>query len=111
MSKKLLKLLEECSIKKGGHNVLPTRPRPKTPPPGQGGKTSKYLEFSIIEKKPKTDKIAIESKMTGHRLGIIMWYAPWRQYAFFPNIDTIFNTECLNDIQIHMKTIMEERKK
>lgn len=110
MSKELTKLLTECSIRKGGHNILPTRPRPDTPPPGQGGGMSRYLEFGIIEEKPKTKIVGIWSKKSDDRLGLIKWYGPWRQYAFFPENNTIFNTECLNDIQIRIKTMMEERK-
>ena len=28
-------LLKEVGIRKGGHNEIPTRPKPKTPPPSQ----------------------------------------------------------------------------
>lgn len=110
MSEKLVKLLTECSIRKGGHNILPTRPRPKTPPPGQGGKESEYLEFSLIEQKPKTKIIGVWSKKSSDRLGLIKWYGPWRQYAFFPENNTLFNTGCLNDIQIYIKAMMDGRR-
>ena len=59
---------------------------------------SKYLEFNTLEQKPKTKVIEIVSKRGGERLGIIKWYPRWRQYAFFPEANTIFNIECLNDI-------------
>jgi len=74
---------------------------------------SEYLEFSLIEKKPKTKVIGVwrGSKNSGYRLGIIKWYPKWRQYAFFPEAETIFNVECLNDIQDHIKEIMGERRK
>ena len=65
----------------------------------------KYLEFSLIEKKPKTKVIGVWSKRSSDRLGIIKWYGPWRQYAFFPETGTIFNVECLNDIIIHIKEL------
>ena len=64
---------------------------------------SKYLNFSIIEEKPKTKIINVWSKRSGEALGIIKWYGRWRQYAFFPDNNTLFNAECLNDIIIHMK--------
>ena len=111
MSKKLIKLLEECSIRKGGHNLIPTRPRPKIPPPGQGGKMSEYLEFSIIGQKPKTKIVGVWSKRSGDRLGLIKWYPGWRQYAFFPENYTVFNIGCLNEIQDRMKRMMDERRK
>lgn len=64
---------------------------------------SKYLEFLLLEKKPKTKVVGVYSKKNGNRLGIIKWYGPWRQYAFFPEKDTLFNVDCLADIQSHIK--------
>jgi len=64
---------------------------------------SKYFEFNVIGKKPKTKIIEVKSKLHGDRLGIIKWFGKWRQYAFFPENETVFNTECLNDIQSYMK--------
>ena len=64
---------------------------------------SKYLEFQFLEKKPKTKVIGVYSKRSGDRLGIIKWYGAWRQYAFYPEYETLFNTECLNDIIIYIR--------
>jgi len=64
---------------------------------------SKYLDFKLLEKKPKTQIIEVISKLHGNRLGIIKWFGRWRQYAFFPEFGTVFNIECLNDIQIYIK--------
>jgi len=64
---------------------------------------SKYLEFSLIERKPKTKVIGVWSKNNANRLGIIKWYGPWRQYVFFPEKDTLFSVGCLDDIQFHIK--------
>lgn len=72
---------------------------------------SKYLEFSLIEEKVKTKVVGVWSRKSSNRLGLIKWYGAWRQYAFFPEDNTIFNVECLNDIQIHIKGMMDERRK
>jgi hypothetical protein len=64
---------------------------------------SKYLEFNALEQKPKTEVVEVASKLLNCRLGIIMWYGNWRQYAFFPEEGTIFNVECLNDISSFIK--------
>jgi len=64
---------------------------------------SKYLEFKELESKPKTKVIEVISKIHGDRLGIIKWFGRWRQYAFFPWKETIFNVECLNDIQSYIR--------
>jgi len=71
---------------------------------------SKYLEFSLIEEKPiglgqKIKVIGVWSKKNGDRLGIIKWFGRWRQYAFFPENGTIFNVECLNDIQTYIREL------
>lgn len=66
---------------------------------------SKYLEFSVIEEKPKTKVIGIWSKKNGDSLGIIRWFGRWRQYAFFPQTGTVFNVECLNDIQSYIREL------
>lgn len=66
---------------------------------------SEYLEFSLIEKKPKTKVIGVCSRKGSNSLGIIKWYGPWRQYAFFPEGETIFNVGCLNDIITHIREL------
>lgn len=66
---------------------------------------SKYLEFRLLEQKPKTKIIAVISKTRQVRLGIIKWWTTWRQYVFLPDTGTIFNIECLNDIQSYIKDL------
>ena len=64
---------------------------------------SKYLEFVLLEQKPKTKVIGVVSKLHGIRLGVIKWFGRWRQYSFFPETETVFNAECLNDIQSYIR--------
>ena len=65
---------------------------------------SRYLDFKLLENKPKTKVIEVKSKSQLYgRLGIIKWYPRWRQYAFFPESGTLFNVECLNDIQSYIR--------
>ena len=35
----------------------------------------------------------------GGELGEVLWYSPWRQYVFKPARDTVFNHECLFELQ------------
>lgn len=44
-------------------------------------------------------------------LGTIKWYSAWRCYAFYPEANTIFEKDCLQDITDFIKNLMEERKK
>jgi len=71
---------------------------------------SKYIEFMLIEKKPKTDVFAIISKSHLDQLGIIKWYAPWRQYCFFPEEQTIWNTNCMQDVKEFIRILMAKRR-
>ncbi len=72
---------------------------------------SKYLEFYKGTNKPKTQLFLVRSKKHNINLGFIKWYSRWRCYAFFPEEETIFNSECLNDIKEFIDKLMEKRKK
>ncbi len=43
-------------------------------------------------------------------LGYIKWFGRLRQYSFYPEENTIYNQECLNDISTFVKKLMDERK-
>ena len=69
---------------------------------------SEYLRFSVIGLKPKTkvfgvfvkDKTVIESGVNPQPilLGKIKYYAPWRQYCYFPVGESVLANSCLIDI-------------
>ena len=59
---------------------------------------SEYLDFKLTERKPKTIVYQMLSKHRGDTLGTIKWHGPWRQYCFYPALDTIFSAGCLSDI-------------
>ena len=33
-----------------------------------------------------------------YEIGVIKWYGAWRKYCFFPNGDTVWDTNCLISI-------------
>jgi len=61
-------------------------------------KETKYLQFIVKEHKPKTMVIAVVNKTHQEEIGVLCWYAQWRQYCFFPHHNTIWNKNCLNDV-------------
>ncbi len=69
----------------------------------------KYITFEWHGRKGKTDVWGIYSKSQGTLLGTIEWYGAWRQYCFFPNSLTVWNTGCLNDVCSFIKVKMQER--
>lgn len=42
-------------------------------------------------------------------LGRIMWKKGWRQYIFSPSYPTIWNKDCLKDLQDFLQQLMDER--
>lgn len=46
----------------------------------------------------RTQRLIVWS-IRGPRLGAIQWFGRWRQYAFFPEAETVFNRGCLQDIE------------
>ena len=71
---------------------------------------SKYLEFDYVGSTGKTDIWNVLSKTSGYILGQIKWYGAWRQYCFWPSPQTIFNPQCMLDINQAIKQLMEARK-
>ena len=44
---------------------------------------TKYMIFTLVERKPKTNVWAITSKSSGDLLATIKWYGPWHQYVLY----------------------------
>lgn len=73
-------------------------------------RVSKWLLFEENPPKTKTRVFRVISRNQGRVLGEIAWFWRWRQYAFFPNPETVFNAECLTDIKEFCEGLMAERK-
>ncbi len=75
----------------------------------------KHIYFKKIEQKAKTSMWICSHNISHLELGIIEWYAPWRQYVFYPSDGTLFSGGCLDDIIAFMKDLraheLAERKK
>jgi len=69
-----------------------------------------YIEFVLIEQKPKTLVYAILNIKSGDKIGTVKWYANWRQYVFFPVDQCIFSIGCLADIIDFTKKVQDNHK-
>lgn len=72
---------------------------------------NKYLFF--LDETPegrKTSVVAVLAARSGDRLGTIKWFGRWRQYAFFPESETIYNPECLKSICEYIEDLMATRR-
>lgn len=73
---------------------------------------SKHLEFREIvdfAKQRKTNKYSVQSKFDHTILGEVKWHSHWRQYCFFPASDCVWSRDCLEDLALFIKELMEDR--
>lgn len=71
---------------------------------------SKWIKFVETGDTGKTKIWSVVS--VGHELiGHIKWYGPWRQYCLFSNGISIWNRECLEDVERFIHEQMLSRKK
>lgn len=72
---------------------------------------TKYMRFERVEiKGRKTPVVFVISKSSGVQLGRIAWFAQWRQFCFWPEAATVFNSECMHDIQEQIAKLRGERR-
>jgi hypothetical protein len=70
----------------------------------------KYLDFELMEEKPKTRVWNVVARRSGDSLGVVAWFAPWRQYCFSPQSDTVFSRGCMETISRFIEEQMVLRK-
>ena len=73
----------------------------------------KYIHFSdmsFLYSKKKTKTFNCRNSNTYDLLGEVKWFGRWRQYCFFPNHETIFNSICLNDISNFLQQLNKGHK-
>ena len=72
---------------------------------------SDYMIASDVSESGKpTKRWNILSYSSCALLGRIGWYGAWRQYAFFPAEKTIFNSDCLDALQVFLDEANAEHK-
>jgi hypothetical protein len=75
-------------------------------------KKPEYLRFenSILHTSRKTRVLNVISISSKKQLGQIRWYARWRQYVFHPNALTIWNSNCLDQIEQELGKLNREHR-
>jgi hypothetical protein len=70
-----------------------------------------YVRFELSDQqKPKTHVWNVLSRSSDDLLGTIKWYAPWRQYVFFPEAETLYSSGCLAYIQKFVRSANSRQK-
>lgn len=72
---------------------------------------AKWLEFQEMQTSTKTKVFFVWNKEKSTLIGEVRWYGPWRQYAFMPAQNTVWERQCLMDIARFINNLMVERKK
>jgi hypothetical protein len=63
-------------------------------------KRTRYLWFREVAKPGrKTRFVGVVSISSGDVLGVIEWYGAWRQYIFEAAPDTVWNIDCLREVE------------
>jgi len=57
-----------------------------------------YLKFVKEGDTGRTEMHGVFSALHGDRLGTVKWFGLWRQYAFFPEPETVWNRDCLRQL-------------
>ena len=71
----------------------------------------KYITFVRASKQNPKTWIYIVRENPNHRLlGLIQWFARWRQYGFYPEEGTVFEKTCLQDITNFCIKLNEKQK-
>lgn len=73
---------------------------------------TKWVAFEEGKPTPsgKTKRFTVWSVAGEDYLGAIKWHAAWRQYCFFPGSNTIWNTECLDDVTAFVRSENQKHK-
>ena len=71
---------------------------------------SKYIDFEQIPFTGKTARFKIWAIVSGDLLGKIQYRPSWRCYVFEPCFPTVWSSGCLQDIQVFLNDLNDERK-
>ena len=70
----------------------------------------KWIRFDQRVSGGKTKVFTCFNKENYNELGTVKWYGAFRKYAFFPENNIVFETQCLRDIASFLDKLMLERK-
>ena len=77
---------------------------------GEIYRTTKWLTFTVVDKKPKTVVMSVVNTKN-QRLGTIRWQGTWRQYIYDENSRAMYNDQCLMDISLVLTDLNSTQKK
>lgn len=88
--------------------IPPPAPPPKSPEsarekhPAAGPRSMKvyrFIHFVKVAQNSRTSVWSCRNNRSGDELGIIKPHPAWPQYCFFPTVQAVYSSGCLNDIK------------
>ena len=70
--------------------------------------TGTYLEYVHVGNSPTGKTLIWDVIGSFGKGGQVRWYAPWRQYAFFPDAYTVWAGRCLTETDEFCKELTKE---
>lgn len=62
----------------------------------------KYIVFKsdneVFDEKKTRPSWECRNKKHGYLLGLVHWASAWKQYCYYPEADTMYSRDCLEDI-------------
>jgi len=68
-----------------------------------------FIEVIDAEERRKTKQYAVESRHDKTELGMVRWHTGWRQYVFEPNPECVWSHDCLAELSVFVKSLMDAR--
>jgi len=60
----------------------------------------RFIHFVRARKQnPRTWIYLVRVNYDEDLIGVVKWFAQWRQYGFYPEVGTVFEKTCLTDIR------------
>lgn len=70
-----------------------------------------WIELARASESGRTHVWHVRSKSSGDLLGRVAWFGRWRQYAFHPVGDTVYNAQCMRDLADFCEWQNREKKR
>jgi hypothetical protein len=70
-----------------------------------------YITFAFLSSTGKTESWRVTANQGQQILGHVKWYGPWRGYAFFPEMGTLYEQKCLREIAHFCEVQTQEHRR
>jgi len=68
-----------------------------------------FIAFVKIAETSRTSVWSCRNTRSNVELGVVRWHAAWRQYCYFPTVQAVYSSGCLQDIQSFIAELMSHQ--